>query len=180
MRVKSLTKETVLDVAEHIVMTQGLNHCTIRNLANELNVAVGTLYNYYPSRDQLLHDLFQMSWNNTLSRLTALSEDSDLSIRSAMKAGLKILHEDVVNRGGLGIEIEGNSYLRFFADIRNEIIESFISIQMKSGIPRSTDLCNRARRIYAIISDELIFDEKIDNRSIDSIIDLFLPASFYL
>ncbi len=54
MRKKILDNKDVLDVAELIIEKEGLDKCTMRRIARELGIAIGTLYNYYKPREALL------------------------------------------------------------------------------------------------------------------------------
>ena len=131
MKKKCLTQVSILKKAEYIIYSQGLNKCTIRNLAKELNVAVGTIYNYYESRESLLKDLLFMSWDNTIRRLNSLAENEDLLLKDAIRRGLNIIKEDIRNRGGIGQEIGAKKPRVMFAPIRIQVIESLKSLLMK-------------------------------------------------
>jgi TetR/AcrR family transcriptional regulator, cholesterol catabolism regulator len=58
------TKEEILAKCREIAQSQGLKAVTIRNVAKELDVAVGSLYNYFPSKDDLMLETVTSCWHN--------------------------------------------------------------------------------------------------------------------
>jgi TetR/AcrR family transcriptional repressor of nem operon len=47
-------REQLLDAAERLLLEQGLRATTVADVASEAGVAKGTMYLYFPSRDELL------------------------------------------------------------------------------------------------------------------------------
>ena len=48
------SKEELLDTARQIVFQEGIDQLSIRVLAKKLNISVGAVYNYFPSKSDLL------------------------------------------------------------------------------------------------------------------------------
>ena len=67
MRNKISSKEAIIATGEKIIMEEGLAKCSIRRIAKELSLAVGTIYNYYPSREELLLQVFHVSWEKSFT-----------------------------------------------------------------------------------------------------------------
>ena len=44
------SKEELLDTARQIVFQEGIDQLSIRALAKKLNISVGAVYNYFPSK----------------------------------------------------------------------------------------------------------------------------------
>jgi AcrR family transcriptional regulator len=61
-------RERILSEFEKLMIEDG-SDITIRNLAGRAGVAVGTIYNYFPDKDDLLRALFQAEWSRTLNRI---------------------------------------------------------------------------------------------------------------
>lgn len=104
MRKKVISNELILDTAAEIIMQQDIEHCNMRSISKELGVAVGTLYNYYKSRNQLLIDLFDRSWTLTLERLLDIKK-LEMPFEEKMIKLIEKVYEDINNRGGLGREL---------------------------------------------------------------------------
>lgn len=65
MRTKDDTLYTsLIDCAHTIASTQGVDAINIRNLANNAHVSVGTIYNYFKNKDELLIALTQSYWQD--------------------------------------------------------------------------------------------------------------------
>lgn len=106
MRKKCISKEAIIDSAIHIIREKGLDACSMRCIATDLGVAVGTIYNYYESHDQLLKDVLEASWRKTFDRL-----DDEISKGSNPEEQLmrycKIMLEEIKYRRGLGKALYG-------------------------------------------------------------------------
>lgn len=108
MRKKILSKDSILDAAIQIIKEENLDKCSMRNVAKSLGVAVGTLYNYYPSHDLLLEDLFNKSWQKTFKRMDG-KITAENTCEKNIEIFIKILKEDIKNRKGIGRAVLGNN-----------------------------------------------------------------------
>lgn len=60
---KSVTsKEELLAAAKHIVYQEGLDQLNIRRLAKECGIALGSVYNYFPSKSDLIFGVIEDFW----------------------------------------------------------------------------------------------------------------------
>ena len=57
-------RQTLIEKAIELSRTGGLSRLKLRDLARECNIALGTLYNYYPTKDSLVLDVVQQFWQN--------------------------------------------------------------------------------------------------------------------
>ncbi len=112
MRNRILTKESVLEAAEVIIVNEGMAHCSMRRISGALGVAVGTIYNYYESREELLVDLFTISWNKTIRKAKKVVDQS-VPRKVQLTEFIDVINSDVANRNGLGKEVYiFNSYVK--------------------------------------------------------------------
>lgn len=74
-------RENLLTEARHQVMEQGYGAMTIRSVAKACGVGVGTVYNYFASKDMLVASFMLEDWQQCLQRIKAGCdrEDSDES-----------------------------------------------------------------------------------------------------
>jgi len=56
-------KQLILNTAKNILYTEGYSSLTIRSVAKTCNLAVGTIYNYYPSKKELVVEMMLEYWN---------------------------------------------------------------------------------------------------------------------
>ena len=101
MRNKSTSREDVLIHALNIIKKEGMESCTARRLSTELKIAVGTIYNYFQSRDELLKECFIRSWHETTKKMEEISH-KDINLEDKLKAILVQIENDVISRNGLG------------------------------------------------------------------------------
>lgn len=55
-------KETIINEARRQVLTNGYSHMTIRSVASGCGIAIGTIYNYYKSKDVLVASFMLADW----------------------------------------------------------------------------------------------------------------------
>lgn len=112
MRQKISSKEEILSIALEIISSEGVESCTSRKLANECNVAVGTIYNYFTSRDELLRACFIHSWNETSKKLRKVCSES-VSSDLKMKKFLSEIEKDIKKRNSLGAFLVQSNIIDF-------------------------------------------------------------------
>ncbi len=62
---------TLLRLAGRIECEEGVNAINIRRLASEANIAIGTVYNYFESKQEVLLALTEAYWENALEEMRA-------------------------------------------------------------------------------------------------------------
>ncbi|MFR5091051.1 MAG: TetR family transcriptional regulator [Adlercreutzia equolifaciens] len=62
-----ISKEQILDAAYEIATTKGLGALSIRAVAAACGVAVGTVYNSYPTKSDLVNDVVGRFWQRAFS-----------------------------------------------------------------------------------------------------------------
>lgn len=71
-----ISKEEVLDAAYGIAVKDGLGALSIRAVAQACGVAVGTVYNSYPTKSDLVNDVVALFWREAFAN-TMRPEDSE-------------------------------------------------------------------------------------------------------
>jgi len=64
-------RQTLLSCASKIECDEGVNAINIRRLATEANIAIGTVYNYFESKQDVLLALTEEYWKNALDQMYA-------------------------------------------------------------------------------------------------------------
>lgn len=62
-----VSKQQILDAAFDIAIASGLGGLSIREVARACDVAVGTVYNSYPTKSDLVNDVVERFWNEALA-----------------------------------------------------------------------------------------------------------------
>ena len=68
----------LIQEAKRQIEESGYSAMTIRSVAAGCGVGVGTVYNYFPSKDDLLATYMLSDWNQCIGAIGQASEDSDL------------------------------------------------------------------------------------------------------
>ena len=88
-RIENL-QETILQISRKIMLEEDYSALTIRNVARECGIAVGTVYNYYASKDLLAAAVILEDWNEMLAVLGEKCKKAQ-----DMRDGLTIIYEDL-------------------------------------------------------------------------------------
>lgn len=67
MRQKVTSKEQILDAAMDIAVKEGVDQLSIRKLAKASQIAVGSMYNYYPDKETLVSEVAEVFWDRLLN-----------------------------------------------------------------------------------------------------------------
>lgn len=91
------SRERIRDAAFDLASSEGLAALSIRAVASRCNVAVGTVYNYYPTKSDLVNDVVAQFWRESFSGamdilatdgpddFLALCHDLSLRLRRALE-----------------------------------------------------------------------------------------------
>lgn len=77
MKKSATSKEDLLKIAKDIASREGIGSLNIRRLAAESGIAIGTVYNYYPSKGDVVGAVIEDFWRNVFhgSHFDADSDD---------------------------------------------------------------------------------------------------------
>ena len=91
-KIISCTKEDILAEAKKQAMENGYSGFSIKSIASSCKVAVGTIYNYFPSKDMLVASFILADWVSLLDKMKEeLSGDANKGID-----GIRRIYEELV------------------------------------------------------------------------------------
>lgn len=76
----SLKRKNILEVAAKIFSEKGYIETSIKNITDEANVAVGTFYNYFNDKEEVLEQIYEEISNMSLKAASEVSMNKDDSI----------------------------------------------------------------------------------------------------
>jgi len=90
---KAATRSRILDVARRLFAARGFDQATIRDIARDADMAVGTLFNYFPSKEEVAVALADFALGNARQDFAkrrranaSLEEDLFLQISTQLRA----------------------------------------------------------------------------------------------
>lgn len=93
-RLKEEARATILDAAEQVLAEQGLHAARMDDIASRVGVSVGTLYNYFEDRQQLLAALRDVRGRELLAMLdTELERSQGQPYRARLQGFLRCILE---------------------------------------------------------------------------------------
>lgn len=132
MKKSATSKEELLATAKEIAAREGIGSLNIRRLASESGIAIGTVYNYYPAKGDLIGAVIEDFWRNVFHGSHFDTESSDF---------VGSIHEIYIRlRGNLGSFRE--EFLKEMEVLsqtdqkRGKELEAFYLGHMKEGLLR--------------------------------------------
>ncbi len=70
-------REVILDKASNILYNEGYSKLSIRRVAKECDIAVGTIYNYFPTKKDLVVEMMTNFWKEYFFDIGTILESQD-------------------------------------------------------------------------------------------------------
>ena len=70
-------KEMIIKEGQHLLEANGYSNLNIREVAKNCNIAVGTLYNYFSNKDELVEEIIFTHWEEILVHIDLLPTSKD-------------------------------------------------------------------------------------------------------
>ena len=67
------SKEELIAAALKIAANEGIHKVSIRNIANECSISTGVIYNYFPTKADLIFSIVSSFWDGVSCELSDLS-----------------------------------------------------------------------------------------------------------
>ncbi|ENH96859.1 transcriptional regulator [Gracilibacillus halophilus YIM-C55.5] len=146
---RSIKRDTLLNVAERLFYQHGFRGVGLKQIIHEANVATMTLYNHFPSKDNLVEEVLKQREARYWSYLDSYVEtDSDSPFILAVEAHGHWLKEQ---------SYQGDMFLRAIEDYAGEdneieniarghksrLLEYFQQLAQKKGKDNKRDLANQ-------------------------------------
>lgn len=132
MNKSATSKGTLLEIAREIAYREGISKVSIRRLAAQSGVAIGTVYNYYPSKADLVADVMEDFWRNVFHGSHFDTESSDFlgsveEIYRRLSVSLSVFERDF---------LEDLSGMEKAEKEKSRIVEQRYIEHMKAGVLR--------------------------------------------
>lgn len=115
-------EQSVYKAVMEVVTTDGIEQLSMKRIAKNSGIAVGTLYNYFPDREDLVSKAILYSWNQSFQTLDAILAQSKNSI-TKWTAFHVTLYTETMKRKGVGHEL-----------IRQQVISDEVNQEILDGL----------------------------------------------
>ncbi|MFA4886001.1 MAG: helix-turn-helix domain-containing protein [Desulfotomaculaceae bacterium] len=188
---KEETKKKIISVAVDLFNRQGFDRTTVEQIAEEADVAKGTIFNHFPAKEAIVHEYVQIALRDTgteavskLERLPDTRSRLTVLLRQLLQWFENNLHEDILKKYMVymmqrSLEALGDENMRSGF---NNILTPVIRIGQEDGEIRrdipAEELSNHLEWLSAsMMMAWLAFPEKSLTDILDREIDLFLSGA---
>lgn len=112
-------EERIISETEQLLAKGNKAVLDMRSIAESCGVAVGTVYNYFPSKGALFSRIFKKQWEKTFEKLRSIT-DSTNGRKEKMERLIETLYTDIESRHAF---MRAN--VELMRDLHNEVIEDF-------------------------------------------------------
>lgn len=129
-------REQLLTEAKKQISEQGYGKTTIRSVANACNLGVGTVYNYFNSKDMLIATFMAEDWAHCLARL---EHPSSYEPKSILKGIYDVLVEFTSRYGTIFSDRDAaKTFAATFAErhkmLRDQLVDKILPIFRESDV----------------------------------------------
>lgn len=165
MNKQSTTEDEILSVSKKYIINNGFSSFNIRAITKECNISIGTIYNYFPSKNALLIKTVTSIWEEIFQPLSNLSEFDHFP------DVVKCMYETIEN---------GNSKYSDFFSLHNL---NFASDEKKEGIEMMNTYFSTLKKnlLFVLKRDKQVQKERFssdfpEEKFIDYIFSLILSS----
>ena len=162
-------KETILKEAKVIILSKGYRKLSMREVAKASGIAVGTIYNYFPTKDTLMSELMYQYWLEFVATIQeAEQEDCELfakfkRIYTILESFLDIFKDTwlKLNNNEKGMTKEHHKQKQEVVDLFVDTLEkAIISHKEKKGSADNQEINDRELASFIVQNFMLIAQMK--------------------
>ena len=148
-------EERILLSAKELFYEKGYDQVNMKEISKRADIAVGTLYNYFPNKNSLYLLVLENSWNITFEKLYELL-DKDMDEREKLKSAITLIYEEVLYRKCMGIQVrkskdlkENQCIKKIEKKIKNNINKLFDNIKIKKEFEDDENILDKV--VYTLL-----------------------------
>ena len=132
-------RSQLIEEAKKQIAENGYGKTTIRSVAGACGLGVGTVYNYFKSKDMLIASFMAEEWLETLSKMKELSDDDSCSMLKGDCSALK----DYINKhqslfsDSDAAKVFATVFTERHKQLRGQIAELILPLCEKSSVPNN-------------------------------------------
>lgn len=162
-------RETIVLSAKEIIVSKGYSKLNMRDVAKATGIAVGTIYNYFPTKDSLMSELMYRYWMEFIIEIQKVQkEDCELFVKFRkiyllLESFLDMFKDTwlKVNRKEKGMTKEHHKQKQQVVDLFVSTLEQEISkYQSKKSTPVNKEINDRELASFVVQNFMLIAQMK--------------------
>lgn len=122
-------RKQILKHAKEIIVKNGYRKLNMRDVASKSGIAIGTIYNYFPTKDALVSEVMYGYWMDFILETKRIANTQD-DLFTKLRSIYKILEEfiDIFKENWLKLDKNENGMTKEHYKQKNEIIHFFMEI----------------------------------------------------
>lgn len=172
---KNERKQELLKIAYNMFLTKGYDNTSIDDIINEAQIAKGTYYYYFESKEQTLEEVINMMLNEEVESAKRFL-NMPISIPEKLVGVITSLRPKI-DEQEIQNTLNKNANIVMHEKINNRIIEEAIPLLeqiVNEGIESNIFNCNHIKerlRMLLIMSNELFDSDSFDIKEVEVFID---------
>ena len=132
-------KEAILYHAKNIVVTEGFEQLTIRKVAQNADISIGTIYNYFPTKRALTIQLMEDYWGSYLNVIDQIDQEQPdfykkmLQIYQQLEIFVKTFKEVWIKNPSSSHHDEPFKNRKYFFDKLSRRLEDLLTAAQSTG-----------------------------------------------
>ena len=135
-------KKNILTAAKRLLLEYGYSGLVLRDVANLSGVALGTIYNYFPSKDMLVASVMAEDWHKSLINMNEACKETE-SIEQSVRVIYDSINEYIKIYEFVWNEYRGvtSGFGEHHLVLRNQLSDQLIEILERFGNKEDEHLC---------------------------------------
>lgn len=147
-------EDKIFEAAKELFNEKGYNSVDMKGIAKRCGIAVGTLYNYHNSKEELYYKIVEQSWKVTFIKLDKAVNGKD-SKEDILYKIISVLYEDIMERRGIGEDLRNDiKSSELNRSFENSLIENFEKILKKVYTDKDKKGLNKI--IYILLCNTVV------------------------
>ncbi len=146
MKKAVISRNDIIAAGKAIVLEEGFEAISMRKVADKCKVAIGSLYNYYPSKEDLIIGIIASIWDEAIFDLSAVAQGQSFAMT------VKILFTEIE-----AVNAQYPAFLSLHA----------VGLGQKAKIRGRTVMDVYFTKIKAIMAESLDHDQQIKDQVFD-------------
>lgn len=180
-------KDRVLVTALNLFTAQGLQQTSMAQISKESGVAVGTIYLYFESKDELIKALFLKAKNNFVKAIELTDEEKETSLRNRFELIWRKAYKHYLSNKEEFMFTDTHNYSPLIDNQTREISRKELEYQIsvfiegiKKGVFRNMNIIVMLRFVYnsvvTMVQIKLVDEIEVTDEMIDKVVEMTWSA----